>query len=230
MKKIIFTVLLCCFSKGFAQESFFFEFPWQLISFHYDGGDYPTTEDFHSLEFTYGEPHNLTTAISENVFEAFVSFDENAMTLTTSESEVTDFPCENYCDLEADYLAFYYNEGKPKTFSYDITYIDFPEGYILTVTDEFDNYAVYMDTLLSTQQTDDISLISAYPNPVTHSLYVSNPKRLPVSVTLYTLRGQSVLCKTNAENAVDVSGIPAGVYFLEIAAEGKRKVQQIIKK
>ncbi len=72
-----------------------------------------------------------------------------------------------------------------------------------------------------------------FPNPVQTTLKVSLPTGDPTDITFYNLIGQLVHESHNEgtfSESIDVSELPAGVYFLQIKYNGKtetKKVQKI---
>ncbi len=76
---------------------------------------------------------------------------------------------------------------------------------------------------------DDVfPLMKMYPNPVTHTLHVSN---FEGNVKVYNARGQLCLQQTVSDNmlTIDVSKLAKGVYFVRLENEGEVTVRKLIK-
>lgn len=65
-----------------------------------------------------------------------------------------------------------------------------------------------------------------YPNPATDTVYL--PENVS-EATLYDLHSKKISIKIS-ENAVDISALSKGIYFLKFTSEGKSLIQKIIKK
>ena len=77
--------------------------------------------------------------------------------------------------------------------------------------------------------------VAAWPNPVQNTLnYVINAESEDeYEATLYSMTGiqlQAVLAEAGAEYSMDVSGLPAGNYYLKINTPKQQFIQRIIKK
>lgn len=233
MKKITLLLFVFCFCKALSQDEILYQFPWKLYQFTYNGNEYvaPNDPDFnHFLIFTDSDPDTMVTFITENEVETDVLIEGNIEgTFTTSNLSITDLECELYCDLENDYLSFFFNEGNPKTFTWYYDFIDFPEGYGLYIIDDNGNEAFYFDTLnLSTQEVL-FQKTAVYPNPVSHTLSVSTPANLEVDINIYNVRGQHIFSQQQAKS-VDVSAFSPGVYFFKFISGNQKKIQKVIKK
>ncbi len=75
-------------------------------------------------------------------------------------------------------------------------------------------------------QLDNSFGVKVFPNPVSDILEVSLPKA-DMTAKLFNLSGQLILTLVKGESQLDVSGLPAGNYFLEIA-NGKTVQTEII--
>ena len=64
-----------------------------------------------------------------------------------------------------------------------------------------------------------------YPNPARNTLYSS----LRGHIRVYNIQGQVVLEKDLNDKIMNLSGLPAGIYTIELKTEGKRYLQKIIK-
>ena len=69
--------------------------------------------------------------------------------------------------------------------------------------------------------------MKVFPNPVSDILEVSLPKP-NMTVKLFNLSGQLVLTLIKGDNRLDVSALPAGNYFLEIANGKMVQTERIV--
>ena len=68
-----------------------------------------------------------------------------------------------------------------------------------------------------------------YPNPVAQQLYIRGPFEKLQSVRLYELRGQLVKEYAGSTQSIDVSGLPEGVYWIELQQNQQTHRSRIIK-
>lgn len=86
-------------------------------------------------------------------------------------------------------------------------------------------------TTLSTQENNNISEIKVYPNPASKRVFIEGLKDTKVSVEIISSEGRKVLdqIKINKDNSIDISGIPAGVYYINLkSGELKSYSQKLI--
>ncbi len=74
---------------------------------------------------------------------------------------------------------------------------------------------------------------SIYPNPASEELHVDLPfsyTELPTTLTLVSMQGQMVMQVNNpaASNVMDIRNLPAGIYLLDINANGNHKAHKVI--
>ncbi len=82
--------------------------------------------------------------------------------------------------------------------------------------------------VLDVQTIENEALVSIFPNPTSGEIWLETEF---ARARVFDLAGQLVLEKTGVgEHAVDVSGLPGGVYFLEIfSGNGRRRVGRFVK-
>ena len=69
------------------------------------------------------------------------------------------------------------------------------------------------------------STLSAYPNPVAHTLYLKNiPSE--TTIAIYNQVGQLVLEVLNAQQGIDVSSLPAGLYVVKNQSSTLKIIKQ----
>lgn len=72
-------------------------------------------------------------------------------------------------------------------------------------------------------------LITIYPNPVSEKLHIKTFNHDLKRLALYSVNGQKVLEQNEAQNNIDVSNLPSGVYFLQIETTQGSTTKKIIK-
>jgi len=70
--------------------------------------------------------------------------------------------------------------------------------------------------------------ITIYPNPVNNQLHINTDNKI-TAVSIWNLDGKEVYSQENPSNTVNISFIPAGVYFVKVKMADKISVKKIIK-
>ena len=74
------------------------------------------------------------------------------------------------------------------------------------------------------------SLISIYPNPTSNFLTIQNQNGLDIeSVVLYDTLGRKVMENTESTEAIDISNLTTGIYFIHIATDSGIVTKNVIK-
>jgi predicted extracellular nuclease len=82
---------------------------------------------------------------------------------------------------------------------------------------------------LSSSSFDNINGLTMYPNPVSgNTLYLTSTANAAMSVQIFDLLGKEVLKATVVNNAVNVSGLNAGVYMVKVTEEGKTASRKLV--
>lgn len=82
---------------------------------------------------------------------------------------------------------------------------------------------------LSSSSFDNINGLTMYPNPVSgNTLYLTSTANATMSVQIFDLLGKEVLKATVVNNAVNVSGLNAGVYMVKVTEEGKTATRKLV--
>ncbi len=73
-------------------------------------------------------------------------------------------------------------------------------------------------TTLSTQENELSGAIKVYPNPASKKVYVEGIKDKNTTIEIINFEGRKVLksAGVKSDNSLDISGIPAGAYFINI--------------
>ena len=91
---------------------------------------------------------------------------------------------------------------------------------------DLDAVGVIHDLVHSAVQEQSSEMMVVAPNPVSEVLHVQLDEA--VEVVVYALTGQQVL--RSESHSLDVSALPAGVYFARVVTEGKTFVNKFVKK
>jgi hypothetical protein len=82
---------------------------------------------------------------------------------------------------------------------------------------------------LSSSSFDNINGLTMYPNPISgNTLYLTSTANAAMSVQIFDLLGKEVLQSNVVNNAVNVSGLNAGVYMVKVTEEGKTATRKLV--
>jgi hypothetical protein len=82
---------------------------------------------------------------------------------------------------------------------------------------------------LSSSSFDNINGLTMYPNPLSgNTLYLTSTANAAMSVQIFDLLGKEVLKANVVNNAVNVSGLNAGVYMVKVTEEGKTATRKLV--
>jgi hypothetical protein len=85
------------------------------------------------------------------------------------------------------------------------------------------------DINLSSTSFDNINGLTMYPNPLSgNTLYLTSSANAAMSVQIFDLLGKEVLKANVVNNAVNVSGLNAGVYMVKVTEEGKTATRKLV--
>ncbi|MDQ0594599.1 glucose/arabinose dehydrogenase [Chryseobacterium ginsenosidimutans] len=79
-------------------------------------------------------------------------------------------------------------------------------------------FKVTTTTTLGTQENDLSTQIKVYPNPASKKVFIEGLKDKNTSIEIISFEGRKVLeqAKLDNDNSINISGIPAGVYFINL--------------
>ncbi|MBL4587557.1 MAG: T9SS type A sorting domain-containing protein, partial [Flavobacteriales bacterium] len=81
------------------------------------------------------------------------------------------------------------------------------------------------------QQESSIGSIGIFPNPVSTQLNILNPQSVVISeIRIVDMTGRIVNTVKKNTNAVDVSFLPSGVYFIEFVSETGTVIEKFVKR
>ncbi|WP_340935902.1 leucine-rich repeat domain-containing protein [Polaribacter haliotis] len=102
---------------------------------------------------------------------------------------------------------------------------------ITGLTIETERITLNYDATLNTEDVSFSDKIKLYPNPVNDLLQIKNSDNLKIStIMIFNVLGKKVKVIRNPENAIDVSDLSKGIYFLNINSENGKIVKRIVKK
>jgi hypothetical protein len=82
---------------------------------------------------------------------------------------------------------------------------------------------------LSTNNFNSIDGLTMYPNPLKgNTLFLTSTANATMSVQIFDVLGKEVLKSDVTNNAVNVSGLNAGVYIVKITEEGKTATRKLV--
>jgi hypothetical protein len=83
-------------------------------------------------------------------------------------------------------------------------------------------------TTLGTQENDNLAQIKVYPNPASKKVFIEGLKDKNISADIINFEGRKVLesAKIENDNSINISGIPAGVYFINLKSGDLKSYSQ----
>ncbi|MDQ3111025.1 MAG: T9SS type A sorting domain-containing protein [Bacteroidota bacterium] len=110
-----------------------------------------------------------------------------------------------------------------------------PNIQMVAVTNASIQFTVSPSTLCGTvgieNAMQESSLLSIYPNPANDqvTVLVDGKMVMNAQVVFWNVLGGQVLALKMTSAAIDISGLTAGVYLMEVMVDGRRMVQRVIK-
>ncbi|KPH13136.1 PQQ-dependent sugar dehydrogenase [Chryseobacterium sp. ERMR1:04] len=92
-------------------------------------------------------------------------------------------------------------------------------------------YKIKTNATLSTQENNSLKQIKIYPNPASKKVFIDGLKDKNISAEIISSEGRKVLenANINSDNSIDITGIPAGVYYINLkSGELKSYSQKLI--
>jgi hypothetical protein len=92
-----------------------------------------------------------------------------------------------------------------------------------------DNFSISVSEATLGLKQNTITGLNMYPNPVSNgTLYITSESSSAKSVDVYDVSGKQVLNSKTSNNAVNVSNLTGGVYFVKITEDGKTATRKLI--
>jgi hypothetical protein len=203
----------------------------ELISFIVHSLHPPLTVSWDNSEEVFDNPylHCLSGTLIINTYAYLSVFPW----WTDAEPGWTDYTCLRD-DRAKEFFPWTYPTGREELFQ---TYYPFP---VSGSTNENDSLEVYplkwsptrqppCGSTVSNNSLEDIQeLPTVFPNPVSDQLHLKNLSDDPLAI--FSLDGREVLSFAGPQSVIDVSGLPAGIYFLrQVDHGGRSTVRKFIK-
>jgi len=100
----------------------------------------------------------------------------------------------------------------------------------------WDVFVAKLNTTITTSVTEINHLpINIYPNPATNELTIEfdEGELFETDITLFNILGEVVFSSPNEKigqkKTIDISSLPAGIYFVELNIDGARAVEKVVK-
>jgi len=177
----------------------------------------------------------------------FIKTDIEFLNLNAIIDEFDGIPDLNYAEIYYDIFELRFNytgipyeiNGEPVTvadivinddiFTFSLYSGDCPAGCLYGISWNIQVSEDCEVTLLSIPE-NNTSDFSIHPNPVSEILHLKNLNSENYSIKVYSMQGQLIKFINFSSEAVNVSELKAGIYFIEIiTSEGNRQVQKFIK-
>nr|WP_315029878.1 PQQ-dependent sugar dehydrogenase [uncultured Chryseobacterium sp.] len=81
---------------------------------------------------------------------------------------------------------------------------------------------------LGTQENRSLGKIGVYPNPASKEIFIEGIKDKNMTIEIISTEGRKVLQTKNTNKSIDISGIPAGVYFINLKSGDYKSYSQKI--
>ncbi|MCK6607513.1 MAG: T9SS type A sorting domain-containing protein [Flavobacterium sp.] len=87
----------------------------------------------------------------------------------------------------------------------------------------------FSDVTLSSSSFNAIEGLTMYPNPLKgNTLYLTSTANADMSVQIFDVLGKEVVKSNVINNAVNVSGLNAGIYIVKVTEEGKTATRKLV--
>ncbi len=237
MKRFLLPILLGIYSMhAFGQDPEILNRTWLLHSVIIDG---ESTTAPHTFPTHYQEAMFMEQSDDdfEFYFETCSSCSGDLFySQTEDEFEFTFVACfaNNLCFTDWQqtfnhqiYEAFFYDHDG-EILSYEIIPID-TDTDSLVLTAANGDQVIYQDQPFLGLEDTFISEVSLFPNPVSEELFLDSGNTQIELLKVFNLSGQMVLQQKNANQSIDVSSLPYGMYFLEVSTSEGKAIKKFIK-
>lgn len=165
---------------------------------------------------------NTTTSAWDNLFKAVYTFDTNGYNGT-----YIIYMWDSASSAWVEYSKSEYTNNSNGVISVSTTYT----WNKTTSVWNKQSTAMYYYTPGASSEIPSISKENylIYPVPAVNNLYISG-LNTPANISIINISGQLIYESQLLENAVDVSSLRSGIYFINIKTTGKESVSRFIKK
>jgi len=232
MKKLLLPLFILAVSlQSFAQDPELVNKTWYLEYLTIDGQDHippfdeyvpniPTTFDPFGGIFSFG------TYVCNSLNGDVTYSGSNQFSL--SHLSYTLLSCDGFSDLyEWMYFEFYIGN---KTAPFNYTIIDEGAGGMRLVIEANNSDLAYYGNDILASGNFELNKLVVLPNPASDILYIASEGISIENLSVYAISGQQLMSQSGNTNAIDVSALSEGIYFIEIRTENGRQLQKFIKK
>lgn len=193
-----------------------------------NAGSYPISISVSPSEA--GDNYSFTTQDGTLIIDKV----DQVLTLNAVEDkEPTDAAFEVSASVDSE-LPLTYEVAGPATISGATITLNGTEGTVtVTVSQEGDvnhnavSASESFEVAVVLAVGDDLGGVKIYPNPVVDHLIVESGEK--VSIRFYTLDGKLAKTLSNVTGQVNVQGLKAGTYIIEVSTKDSKKFDRIIK-
>lgn len=204
---------------------------WELVSMEFDMGGIIYMDDIDppiNPYLTIEEDLSYYGYVACNDYSGVFVIESNGEYRPT-EVETSGNTCEYQIHIDIEYMYFdvYFSENQTLSVW---PYIDNQTHEQMLGIGIAPGWYFRYKTATNSSVTDyNINLFSIYPNPSSDKIFITAKHSLPKSATIYSMDGKKVLNLSLQNNSIDVSGLPKGIYFVEINSPEGSSTQKFIK-
>lgn len=232
MKHLIYILVLFTGFISSSQNEILMEHIWELEYIELDGETLyqPENEESDNAISLQFANNLLQSNLICNSFlaDSFNVIDENTFAATLFSDTLADCIIQENRDFEANYKSVFFTPNLVDFSPFNYSFSTEEDIIYLTITNSDGNSATYSATTLSDTDFKDISF-SIYPNPVAKNLHIKSQQSI-YQIEVFNLNGKRILNEAYQENqAIDVSGLPSGLYILKIETEKGSVTKKLVK-
>jgi predicted esterase len=200
----------------------------------------------YDIAYTYHRftpPYLLEETVFADTLEVLISTDCGASYSSVFKAggedlATTDNPITNPLSIPASFLDPSADDWRTDSISItdlnaDNILVKFDYTSALGGSINIDNFRVEEVSTVSTQETEPVPAFNMYPNPAQNRLQIDLDGTLAASVVIYDINGRTVFNQPVRQNDVlslDVSSLSAGMYIVEVQANGQLHREKLMVK
>lgn len=213
-----------------AQDPILLEEDWILIEMIHLGEHYfpPSNSEVAFIPLNFGEPaapHDMITHVC-NAFVADASFvGDSQVTFFNMASTLVDCSLKENNIFEFHYFGFFF-DSVDEPLEYIISIVDDPDGYGLSIYKPDGDVVHYLSSGLGVR-ANRLSEVFFYGN-AQDVLYIYNPTSRNFQMSLFAADGK-LIRRNEVINLLDVSALPAGIYFVQLSDESGSVIKRFVK-
>ena len=177
--------------------------------------------------FTISETLSFSGEAACNSFSGTMSYDINTNRLEMLSFESTNNNCSEqaHVNFETEFFMFF---EVSKTFQAFVSNETNGQQTLATIGPSYP-HLVLKNYVLDVAENNKLN-IAVYPNPVAETLFISSEGNIIEKIKIYSIDGTQVIEASSNLNAINVSNLSVGLYFIEISSLEGRSIQKFIKK